>query len=128
MVADAVHQKTASVAAARTTDSIEVPATIPASTTAAPTTSLAPDATLPPGPAERPTGLIAGVFYDALVAVGVDSGIARCSADDLLAVTPEADLMAMGIANNPRPAEVNALLTAAAARCGVTPEQLAKLA
>ncbi len=103
---------------------VEAPATIPPSTTAAPTTSLAPEATLPPGPAERPTGLIAGIFWDTLTGVGVDPGVARCAADDLIATTPEADLLAMGIANTPRPDEVNALLDAAAKRCGVTQEQL----
>ena len=79
---------------------------------------------LPAGPAERPSGLVAGVFYDGLVAVGVDAGVARCAADDLIATTPEADLLAKGIANNPRPAEVDALLNEAAVRCGVTQEQL----
>ena len=108
----------------RMTDSAEQPATTPASTTTPPTTSLAPDATLPPGPAERPIGLVAGVFYDGLVAVGVDPGIARCAADDLIATTSEADLLAMGIASVPRPAEVDALLDGAAKRCGVTQEQL----
>src|SRR5690606_28339128 len=68
----------------------ESPATLPPVTTAAPTTSLAPDVTLPPGPAERPTGLVAGVFYDTLVGAGVEPGVARCAADDLIATTPEA--------------------------------------
>jgi preprotein translocase subunit SecF len=108
----------------RMTESAELPATTPPSTTTPPTTSLAPDSTLPPGPAERPTGLVAGVFYDGLVAVGVDQGVARCAADDLIATTSEADLLAMGIASVPRPAEVNALLDGAAKRCGVTQEQL----
>lgn len=128
MVSNAVKETSLAVASPRMTDSAEVPATIPPSTTVAPTTSLAPDSTLPPGPAEKPSGLIAGVFYDSLVGVGVDPGVARCAADDLLATTPEADLMAKGIASTPRPAEVDALLTAAATRCGVTAEQLAKLA
>jgi hypothetical protein len=83
-----------------------------------------PPETLPPGPAERPTGLVAGAFWDGLVAAGVDPGVARCAADDLLATTSEADLLAMGIASVPRPAEVNALLDTAAKRCGVTQEQL----
>jgi hypothetical protein len=108
----------------RMTESAEQPATTPPSTTTPPTTSLAPDSTLPPGPAERPTGLVAGVFYDGLTAVGVDPGVARCAADDLIATTSEADLLAMGIASVPRPAEVNALLDGAAKRCGVTQEQL----
>ena len=64
------------------------------------------------------------MFYDALTAVGVDAGVARCAADDLVATTPEADLLAMGIAEVPRPPEVDALLSAAALRCGVTQEQL----
>ncbi|HEX3089721.1 MAG TPA: hypothetical protein VHQ23_13790, partial [Ilumatobacteraceae bacterium] len=80
--------------------------------------------TLPPGPAERPTGLVAGVFYDTLVGVGVDPGMARCAADDLLGNTSEADLLALGIAAVPRPPEVDALLDASAERCGVTQEQL----
>lgn len=103
---------------------VEEPATIPPSTTAAPTTSLAPEATLPAGPAERPTGLIGGIFWDTLTGVGVDPGVARCAADDLIATTSEAELLAMGIANVPRPDEVNALLDEAAKRCGVTQEQL----
>lgn len=106
------------------TETAEQPATTPPSTTTPPTTSLAPDATLPPGPAERPSGLVAGAFYDGLTAVGVDPGVARCAADDLLATTTEADLLAMGIASSPRPPEVNALLETAAKRCGVTQEQL----
>ncbi|MBI4933508.1 MAG: MMPL family transporter [Actinobacteria bacterium] len=106
------------------TESAEQPATTPPVTTTPPTTSLAPDSTLPPGPAERPSGLVAGVFYDGLTAVGVDPGVARCAADDLIATTSEADLLAMGIASVPRPAEVNALLDGAAKRCGVTQEQL----
>jgi preprotein translocase subunit SecF len=108
----------------RMTESAEQPATTPPSTTTPPTTSLAPDATLPPGPAEKPSGLVAGVFYDGLVAAGVDPGMARCAADDLIATTSEPDLIAMGIAQVPRPAEVNALLDGAATRCGVTQEQL----
>ena len=67
---------------------------------------------------------MAGVFYDGLVAVGVDAGVARCAADDLLATTSEPELLAMGIASVPRPAEVDALLEASAKRCGVTQEQL----
>ncbi|MFZ4719285.1 MAG: efflux RND transporter permease subunit [Ilumatobacteraceae bacterium] len=106
------------------TPGTEQPATTPPSTTTPPTTSLAPDATLPPGPPEKPTGLVAGVFYDGLVGVGVEPGVARCAADDLLATTSEADLLALGIASVPRPAEVDALLEASAKRCGVTQEQL----
>jgi len=124
MVADAVRTTTLAVAEPRMTDSVEAPATMPPVTTAAPTTSLATGATLPPGPAEKPAGLVAGTFYDALVGAGVDPGMARCAADDLIATTPEADLLAMGIASVPRPAEVDALLSAAGIRCGITQEQL----
>lgn len=117
-----------------------VPVTVPATdpiatlpppttaTTAAPTTTLAPGATtttLPPGPAEKPEGLIAGVFYDGLVGAGVDPGVARCAADNLLSKKTEPELLAAGIANTPRPPEVDALLAQAATECGVTAEQLA---
>ena len=71
---------------------------------------------------------MAGSFYDALVGADIDPGLARCAADDLVTTTPEADLIAMGIATTPRPAEVDALLEAAATRCGITPEQLAAAA
>jgi hydrophobe/amphiphile efflux-3 (HAE3) family protein len=128
MVSDAVKTTTLAEASPLMTESSEAPATIPPSTTAAPTTSLAPDVTLPPGPAERPSGLVAGSFYDALVGADIDPGLARCAADDLVTTTPEADLIAMGIATTPRPAEVDALLAAAATRCGITPEQLAAAA
>jgi hypothetical protein len=123
-------------AAPRTAASAEAPATVPPSTTAPPATTAAPapvtvpggttppPTTLPPGPAARPAGLVAGAFYDGLVAVGVQPGVARCAADDLLATTSEADLLAKGIASVPRPAEINALLDAAAKRCGVTQQQL----
>jgi hydrophobe/amphiphile efflux-3 (HAE3) family protein len=87
-------------------------------------TNPAPATTLPPGPAERPTGLVAGAFYDALTGVGVEPGVARCAADDLLATTSEADLLARGIASVPRPAAVDALLAAAGRRCGVSQAQL----
>ena len=104
---------------------VEAPATIPPPSTASPsTTSLPPGDTLPAGPTDRPTGLVAGAFWDALTKVGVDPGIARCAADDLLANTSEADLLALGIASVPRPPEVNALLDASAKRCGVTQAQL----
>ena len=112
-------------AQALTSSEVEAPATIPPPTTAAPsTTSLPTGDTLPAGPIERPTGLVAGAFWDVLTGVGVDPGIARCAADDLLANTPEADLLALGIASVPRPPEVNALLDASAKRCGVTQAQL----
>jgi hypothetical protein len=84
--------------------------------------------TLPPGPPERPTGLVAGLFYDALTGAGVDPGIARCAADELLATTPEADLLAMGIAETPRPPEVDTLLADAALACGVSQATLDQLA
>ncbi len=118
------------VVAAPLTAAAEAPATLPppTTTTIPPTTipgqTTLPPEILPPGPAERPSGLVAGVFYDGLVAAGVDEGVARCAADELIATTSEADLIAMGIANTPRPAEVNALLDGAAKRCGVTQEQL----
>ena len=83
---------------------VEAPATIPPpTTTPPPTTALPVGDTLPAGPTDRPTGLVAGVFYDTLVGVGVDPGIARCAADDLLATTSEPDLLALGIAAVPRP-------------------------
>ncbi len=120
-------------AAAPLTAAAEAPATLPPPTTVAPTTvppstlpgqtTLPPD-TLPPGLAERPSGLVAGIFWDGLVAGGVDPGVARCAADELIATTSEPDLIAMGIADSPRPAEVDALLDGAAKRCGVTQEQL----
>jgi hypothetical protein len=71
---------------------------------------------------------VAGAFWDALTGAGVDPGVARCAADDLLATTPEPELLAMGVANVPRPPEVDALLAAAGARCGITEEQLAAAA
>jgi uncharacterized protein len=125
LVIAAVRDGETAAAAAPTMSSVEAPATIPPSTTVAPTTTLVPGATLPPGPAERPTGLVAGAFYDALVGTGIDPGVARCAADELLAGTSEADLLALGIASTPRPPEVDALLTAAGTSCGLTEEQLA---
>ena len=104
---------------------VEAPATVPPPTTAPPsTTSLPPGDTLPAGPTDRPTGLVAGAFWDALTKVGVAPGVACCAADDLLAKTSEADLLALGIAAVPRPPEVNALLDTSAKRCGVTQAQL----
>jgi hydrophobe/amphiphile efflux-3 (HAE3) family protein len=124
LVIRAVDNTEAAAPVPQMTDSAEAPATIPPSTTTPPTTSLAPDATLPPGPPERPSGAVAGAFYDGLVGVGVDAGIARCAADDLVATTSEADLLAAGIASVPRPAAVNTLLETSAKKCGVTQEQL----
>jgi hypothetical protein len=139
VIAVSVRDTKTEAATPKSASAVEAPATIPAPTTTVPrptTTTLPPGQTLPPGetipppetlppgPAERPTGLIAGVFYDTLTSVGVDPGIARCSADNLVATTSEPDLLAMGIASVPRPAEVNALLDAAAKQCGVTQEQL----
>ncbi|MCU1361547.1 MAG: hypothetical protein JWN99_2836, partial [Ilumatobacteraceae bacterium] len=95
----AVNQEQPAAATPLVADSNEAPATLPPPTTVAPTTppttppstvpgdTVPPSTTLPPGPAERPTGLVAGVFWDGLVAVGVDQGVARCAADDLLATT-----------------------------------------
>jgi uncharacterized membrane protein YdfJ with MMPL/SSD domain len=124
LVAHAVRDTTPAVAAPRMTDSAESPATIPPSTTVPPTTSLAPDATLPPGKPEKPTGLVAGTFYDGLVGVGVDKGVARCAADDLMAGHTEAELFALGVAQVPRPAAVDAILEKSAKRCGITQAQL----
>ncbi len=124
MVVRATDDDEAVAAAPLMTETEEAPATLPPSTTVAPTTSLAPDATLPQGPAEKPDGLVAGTFYDALVGAGVDPGMANCAAVDLVTTTSEADLLGMGIALSPRPPEVDALLVAAATRCGVTQEQL----
>jgi hydrophobe/amphiphile efflux-3 (HAE3) family protein len=132
----AVNKEQPAAASPLVADSVEAPATLPPPATVAPTTppttppstvpgdTVPPSTTLPPGAAERPSGLVGGAFWDGLVAVGVDPGIARCAADDLLATTSEADLLALGIATVPRPAEVNALLDAAAKRCGVTQDQL----
>ena len=128
LIVGAVRDDEVAVAAPPTEDSVEAPATIPPSTTAAPTTTLEVGVTLPPGPAERPSGLVAGVFYDTLTASGIDPGVARCAADDLLATTSEADLLALGIAETPRPPEVDELLTRAATNCGITEEQLAAAA
>ena len=124
MVVTATRDEGVAAAAPPTQSSIEAPATIPPSTTAAPTTTLEVGDTLPPGPPERPTGLIGGVFYDALTGAGVDAGVARCAADALIATTPEADLLAMGIAEVPRPPEVDDLLQQAGLDCGVTEAQL----
>jgi len=124
MVVKAVGDTTPAAASPKMTDSLEPPATIPASTTTGPTTTLATGETLPPGPASKPDGLVAGVFYDTLVGVGVDPGVANCAAVNLVTTTSESDLLAMGIATVPRPAEVNTLLDNAAKQCGVTQEQL----
>jgi hypothetical protein len=101
----------------------------PAPSETAPGESAPPPAsTMPPGPPERPVGLVAGAFWDALTGAGVDPGVARCAADDLIATTPETDLLAMGVANVPRPPEVDALLAQAGGRCGITDDQLAAAA
>lgn len=143
VVVSAVRTNETAAATPKMQETVEAPATTPPPTTIPPTTTAAPTTTttlapgetaaptttpttLPPGPPEAPTeGLVAPVFYQALVGVGVDPGIARCAADDLIKTTPEADLIAMGIAQVPRPDAVNALLDTAALHCGVTPEQLA---
>ncbi len=124
MVIVAVRDDTVAAESVRMTDSTEAPATIPPSTTAAPTTTLAPDVTLPAGPAEQPEGFVAGEVYKKFVAVGIDPGVANCAAVDLVTTTPENDLITMGIGSDPRPAEVDDLIAAAATRCGVTQEQL----
>ncbi len=120
-------------AAPRRTESAEVPAQDQTSATSSPADVVAASVPndgdiLAPGPAERPSGLVAGLFWDALTGAGVEPGTARCAADDLIATTAEADLLAMGIAADPRPAAVDELLAAAATRCGVTSEQLAAAA
>ncbi len=141
MISSAVSSDEATAAVPKSMVAVEAPATIPTSTPTPPTTvppSTVPPSTqpgdtappppasttLPPGPPERPIGLIGGIFWDGLTAVGVDLGMARCAADDLLATTSEPELLALGIASVPRPAEVDALLDAAAKRCGVTQAQL----
>ncbi len=148
VVALASQDNAPAAQAARTATSAELPATLPPPVTPSPTpppTAAAPltsetsgtlptdpaqssattaPSTLPAGPSERPIGLVAGAFWDGLVGVGVDPGVARCAADDLLANTSEAELLALGIVSAPRPAEVNALLAASATRCGVTQFQL----
>jgi hydrophobe/amphiphile efflux-3 (HAE3) family protein len=125
IVIASVREEKAVAITVQAASDVEAPATVPPPTTAPPsTTSLPPGDTLPAGPTDRPIGLVAGAFWDALTKVGVDPGIARCAADDLLANTSEADLLAMGIAAVPRPPEVNALLDSSAKRCGVTQAQL----
>jgi hypothetical protein len=137
VVALSVRESSEAAASPKTEAAAEAPATtpppttLPPPTTAPPTTTtqpgdtVPPTTTLPPGPPEAPTeGLVAPAFYAALTGVGVDPGVARCAADNLVATTPEGDLIAMGIASVPRPAEVNALLDTAAKACGVTQEQL----
>lgn len=150
MVSRAVEHRGPVAEAVTHTSAVEAPATIPTTTTsttstttttttiptttpvlapgetAAPTTSsTTTTTTLPPGPAERPAGLVAGAFYDALITKGgVTPGVARCATDDLIATTPEADLLAMGIASTPRPEPVNELLRQAGFHCGITQAQL----
>ena len=125
VVAVSVRDHKATAAQALTAQTAEAPATIPPPTTAPPsTTSLPPGDTLPAGPTDRPTGLVAGAVYDLFVGVGVDPGIARCTADDLLATTSEPDLLGLGIASQPPPPEVTALVDASAKRCGITQAQL----
>jgi hypothetical protein len=97
-------------------------------TTVVTTTTAPAPTTLPPGPPERPIGLVGGLFWDALTQAGVDPGVARCAADTLVTTTPEADLIAIGIANKPRPPEVDALIAAAALACGVSQETLDQMA
>lgn len=138
IVAVSVRDERAAATPVRTASAVEAPATIPPPTTAPATTTTAsttpataapgetlpPPTTLAPGPAERPAGIVAGAFWDALTGAGVDAGIARCAADHLVATTPEADLLKLGIASVPRPAAVDALLATAGLNCGVTQAQL----
>ncbi len=111
--------------AIRTVPAAAQPAVLPTTTTTPPTTALPPGATtttLPPGVAERPDGLVAGALYDAFVAAGAEAGVARCTADALLATTPEDQLLAAGIASTPPSPAATALVAAAANACGVSPE------
>ncbi len=132
----AVRERSEAAASVLTVPATDVPATLPPPTTAAPPASAgdappaptAPATTMPPGPPEKPTGLVAGAFYDALTGAGVSPGVARCAADALIAKTPEADLITMGVTQIPRPAAVNALLAEAALACGVPSSTLDALA
>lgn len=133
LIADSVQREEEEAAAAVTVPANEAPATLPPPTTAPPegatTSTLVPTGeTLPPGVPEKPEGLVAGTFFDTLVGAGVDPGVARCAADTLVGTTPEADLLAMGIANTPRPEAVNQLLASAALACGVPQETLDAIA
>ena len=134
LIADGVRSEEESVATAVTVPGTETPATLPPPTTAPPpgaattVTLVATGDTLPPGPPEKPAGLVAGTFFDTLTGAGVDPGVARCAADTLVGTTPEADLLAMGIASSPRPDAVNELLAAAALACGVPQATLDELA
>jgi hydrophobe/amphiphile efflux-3 (HAE3) family protein len=112
----------------QTVPATDEPAVRTTTTQAPPPETVAPGDTLPPGPAERPGGLVAGALFDALTAAGADPGVARCTADDLLATTSEPDLLALGIASSPPSAEATALVAAAAQRCGVPAEVLALVA
>ncbi|HSL58417.1 MAG TPA: multifunctional oxoglutarate decarboxylase/oxoglutarate dehydrogenase thiamine pyrophosphate-binding subunit/dihydrolipoyllysine-residue succinyltransferase subunit, partial [Acidimicrobiales bacterium] len=113
-------------------------ATIPPPTTAPPTTAPPDDAgpttTLPPGPPERPDGLVAGALWDAYTAAGADPGVARCLTDTLIfgagdiAPTSEQELLALGIANDPPGPEAAARVAAAADACGVPDEVSAAVA
>ncbi len=108
--------------AVQTVAAAEAPATLPPPTTAPPATTADPDATtLPPGPAERPTGDVAPLVWDAYVGAGADEGVARCLTDYLFTeLTTEADLIALGIATR-EPAATD-LVGEAAVACGVPPE------
>jgi uncharacterized protein len=111
-----------------TVPATDQPAVLTTTTTAPPPTTGAPGDTLPPGPAERPGGLVAGAVYDAFSGAGAEPGVARCTADALLAVTPEPELLALGIASQPPTPEAAALVADAAAACGVPPEVSAAVA
>jgi uncharacterized protein len=117
------EEQTAS-AAVETVPSATAVATMPTTTTStiAPTTTTLPGATtttLAAGPAVKPEGLVAGAVYDLFVTAGADPGVARCTADALLATTSETDLLAKGIASRPPSPEATALVAAAANACGV---------
>ena len=134
LIADGVRTDEESVATAVTVPGTETPATLPPPTTApspgaaTTVTLVATGDTLPPGPPEKPAGLVAGTFFDTLTGAGVDPGVARCAADTLVGTTPEADLLAMGIASSPRPEAVDELIAAAALACGVPQATLDELA
>lgn len=135
MVADATGDEGDELASPVTVPAGAV-ATIPPTTEVPPTTEApaddgGPTTTLPPGPPERPDGLVAGALFDAYVAAGADPGVARCLADTLILGagsiegTPETELLALGIANDPPGAEAAALVAAAADACGV-PEEVSE--
>ena len=143
-------KKEALATAPRTISEAGVPATLPASTLATTTTIAAPTTstavvgatpslstgtsaapaattTLPAGPAQKPATLVAGAIYDAFVAAGAPPGVARCTADALVAKTAEDQLITAGIALRPPSAEAAQLVAQAADACGVTADVQAKV-